>query len=419
MQGEKGSSNSLIMSRNGLAYKMPQSLSTTVNRTFRREYAQRSSYTAGNTIVFDWNTGTSFVDPDNAMITFDLQVNFAAGTDAAEVVTFGSGCGACNILSEIRIMSKNGTELDRIQSANILAKILTDWTYNDHGLDYLQMAGKFASYSAPADGTIKKFVIPLKVLSGFFRPSVAGMLIPSGIASGLRLEFVLQDAARALTKTAGTGTGLSYTVTDPEMLLMLHDLNDPTQAVLMSESSSNGLEYTFPSYFASTTSTVQTQVHEQSKKAVSQATRVYTNISDASGAASVLLEDQDGFSTVAASQLSSYQYRVGSSYFPQNVIESNVEAWYVTSATFGKNKDTDNPSSLNLSDYDTGDKFLVGVPLATNDRLNLSGLPINNSSVLELRLNVANAGGLTREITTFMEYVSVARNFATKTSIKI
>ena len=406
--------NALIMGHNGLLYQMPQKLSTTVNRTFDRQYAQRSQYNEGQTIVFDLNTGTSYMDPANAMLTFNLAIAFTAGTGD---VSFGSGAGACSVIEEIRIISKNGAELDRIQNANILAKIMSDWTYDPVGLNYLQMAGKDFTYQDPV--VDRKWVIPLRLLSGFFRPTVKDMLIPAGLASGLRIEITLARAARVLHRVAGTGTGLSFSVQDPEILCMLHDLNDPTQAVLMAESASNGLEYTFPSYFATTLNTEQTSINEQVKKAVSQCTRVFSTAFNVSGANSVTLENRDGFETITADDLGSYQYRVGSSYYPKNSISNSVEAWYVTSATFGKNKSTDMPCSVNLEGYSVGNKFLIGAPLQTHDRFNLSGLPINNSSVLELRLGLNNGAGLTRQLVVFMEYVSVSRTFINKTSIKI
>jgi hypothetical protein len=415
--GDTGDDDSMLMAKNGLFYKMPQTLSTTVNRTFRREYAQRSSYSEGNTVVFDWNTGTAYVDPANAMLTFSVAIS-TTGPDAAEAFSFGSGAGACSLIEEIRIISKNGTEIDRIQNANILAKVLTDWTYDQEGQRYLQMALKDQAFAAPATAA-ERVVIPLRLISGFFRPSVRDMLIPAGLASGLRIEITLATAARALEQTAGAGTVPTYTVTDPEMLMMLHDLNDPTQAVLVDESTKNGLEYTFPSYFATTVNTAATSVNEQVKKAVSNATRAFATAFDVSGGGSVETVTNDGFATIASTQLTNFQYRVGSSYYPQNPIDNDVESWYVTSSCFNKTADTNHPASLSLADFNTGNKFLMGVPLETHSKLNLSGLGINNSSVLELRLNLLNAGGLTRQLVVFMEYTSVARTYVNKTSIKI
>lgn len=417
-QSGSNESNDMIMSLNGLKFSIPQTLSTTVNRTFRREYAQRNSYNSGQTMVFDLNTGTAYVDPSNAMLSFDVTVSFGTGQADNEVVNFGTGCGATTLIEEIRLISKNGTELDRIQDSAVLSKIMSDWTYDAQGNDYLGMALKDGAIDLAVSDTARA-VIPLSLICGFFRPVVKDMMIPAGLASGMRIEITLANAARALTKASGTGTVIDYTITNPTMLLMLHDLNDPTQAVLMQQSASNGLEYSFPSYFSTKVTTTQTSINEQVKKAVSFATRAFATVFDVSGADSVLLEAKDGFETIESSLLTNFQYRVGSQYYPQNPIDDPSESWYVTSAAFNKNRDTQAPSSVSYADYVTGTKFLLGVPLQTHDKLNLSGLSINNSSVLELRLNVTNAGALSRQVVIFMEYITVARTFINKSDIKI
>jgi len=90
-------------------------------------------------------------------------------------------------------------------------------------LSNAQIAGANASNVANAGvgyaiTTDIRFVIPLKFLSAFFRPVVEDMLIPAGLASGLRIELTLSnDISRIFTISAGTITG--YTVSDPVMLI--------------------------------------------------------------------------------------------------------------------------------------------------------------------------------------------------------
>ena len=406
-------SNDMLMSKNGLRYVLPQTLSTTVNRTFKKEYAQRSQYGPGDTMVWDWNTGTSFVDPQNAMLSMNITVT-ADNADGTTTIGFGTG-SAANLIEEIRIISKSGTELDRIQNSNVLTKLISDWQYSTDGRKYLEMSLLGISFAAPADNTTLHCVIPMKLISGFFRPVVRDMLIPAGLASGIRIEITLAQPERALT-IGGAGDTVAYTISDPEMLLMLHDLNDSTQAIIMSTSADNGLEYTYPSYFATSVNTAQTTINESVKKAVSFATRVFTAVYPIDGGANVNDETNDGFASIVATQLRQYQYRVGSSYYPQNPVTQPLDAWYVASSTFMKNRDTDIANSVALADY-IENKFIVGAPLQTHDKFNLSGLPINNSSVLELRLQLA-VGGV-REVLIFMEYIATARTFINKTDIKI
>ena len=75
------------------------------------------------------------------------------------------------------------------------------------------------------------------------------------------------------------------------------------------------------------------------------------------------------------------------------------------------------PSNINLAEYAAGGKFVIGVPIETDSRLNLSGVPLNNSNVLELRCSIA-AGGSNLEYVLYIEYITVARCFINSTSIK-
>lgn len=404
--------NNSYLGTNGLLYMMPQSLSTTVNRTFTREQSQRQTYSNGDTVVLDLNVGSAYPDPEKAMLTFDLTCTATAGADNGDRVTFGTGTAA-NIIQEIRILSKNGCEVDRTQGVNILAKIRKDYMYNADGQKYLQMAGagRVIGGATGLTNATEKFVIPMSYISGFFRPTVKGMKIPSGLGSGMRIEIILADPRRCFQRTAGTVTALTYTVSDPSIMMMLHELNDPTQAALINESAASGLEYTFPSYFETTITTAQTKVTEQVKKAVGQCTKVFATVYDLDGPQSVAAVTNDPVASMNSSELSAFQFRVGSQYYPQQTVSSDMEAWFIASSAFP----TD--ASVGLTEYQTGGKFLLAHPLETDDRLNLAGIPLNNSNVLEFRLEMSTS--INREYHAFIEFVTVAKTFINKTSIKI
>jgi hypothetical protein len=412
MERKQMMSNPALMKTNGLLYKFPQPLSSSVNRTFKREYAQRQSYTDGDTIVFDINTGSSYIDPATCMLSFDIDVAVTGDTTG---VTFGTG-SAANIIQEIRILSKNGCEVDRTQEANVLGKIRLDYLYSVEGQKMLEMAGVGQTITV---GTPTRMVIPLSLISGFFRPTIAGMKIPAGLMSGLRIEIITATPERALTRADGTSTASTYTIVSPELLMMCHDLNDPTQAVLMKESAETGLEYTFPAYFNTRVTSTQGTLNEQVKKAVSQCTTVFSTTYDVDGGVDDVTSLQyDGFKSIDGTDLTSFQFRVGSNYYPQQTVTDEVEAWYVSESAFCKTRDLEKyPSNVSLADYNTGGKYVVAHPLETDDRLNLSGIPLNNSSVLELRLTQGLATN--RETHIWIEYVSVSRTFINRTSLKI
>ena len=413
--------NDTLFAMNGLKYAMPQELSVAVNKTYKREFSQRQQYSQSDTMVFDINSGSAYVDPCSCFLSLDLTVTAGANAQSADRYSFGTGSVA-NLFSTIRLLSKNGCEIDRTQDCGVLAKILKDYTVSAEGQKALSASGNDIS-AALGDArvlTVTNYVIPLSAFSGFFRPLQKGMLIPSGLASGLRIEIVLESAARALTKKAGNGTAYSYSVTNPTLFFNTTTLNDGASAVLMKESAENGLEYTFPSYFSSNLNTVQTSSNIQVKKAVAQCTRIFSAVYDVSGSDSVLLETKDGYKSIGAGQLTSMQFRVGSNYYPQQAVTKAKEAFYVSESTFGKITEVHTTAAnVSIAEYETGGKFLVGTSLESNGALNLSGVPLNNSNVAELRLGLLNGSGLSREIDVFIEFITVARTFINRTSIKI
>jgi hypothetical protein len=396
-------SSDAILKMNGLKYSMPQSLSTTVNKTFIRQYAQRQSYAAGETIIFDINTGSRYVDPTNSALLFDVSTT---GSNAP----FSSDAGAIALINEIRIFAKNGVELDRIQEVNQYVHTTSHYKDSSDAIDrYATLYGRGETVQTGAGLIV---MIPMSMLSGLFNPIVKGMKLPGALISGARIELVLEKAERAFNAAGITG----YTITNPKILMMGSELNDNTQRVLNSESAQNGLEYTYPRVFTTTETSAQTTVNIQVKKAVSQGLRAICVPVDS---AVVESKNDDSFSSVAGGVVfTDYQYRIGSNFYPQQKIDSLVESYYVTQNSFNKNTDRSwYAGSLSINEYATS-KYGVGAGFETDSRLNLSGVPINNSATLELQgsvdLNVAAV-----KYYVFMEYVAVSRSFLTNTTLKL
>ena len=421
-----GSNALSIMELNGLKYRIPQPLSTGVMRTYKREYAQKQSYNTKAPVIFYWNTGTSYVEPQSALLSFDLSILQTSGN--AATYSFGDGLGGCSLFSEIRIISKNGVEIDRTTGSHILAKVLADYTMSKEARKNMEMCDGYDKavgiVTASGVPTIVPITIPMKLLSGFFRPTVEGMLIPAGLASGLRIEMTLTEATRAFV---GTNVVPTYSVDNCELLMQLTDLNDPVQAALMKESASNGLEYTFPSYFTTPSSLSGTQINEQVKKAVSQATRMFTAIYD-TGTDNVNLITKDGFRQVNPNRFDSYQIRVGSTYYPQQLVKKSTEYWAIANSCFDQLRKFEyRPNQVDFLTFRDG-KALLATSLETNDRLNLSGLPINNSSVAEFRftqkIGTFQDGTATQatspiEAIIFIEFISVTRTSLNRTNLRI
>lgn len=426
-----------IMMLNGLKYRIPQPISSAVSRSYKREFAQQGLYTKGTTMVFDWNTGTNYVNPDTALLSFTFNLTVPTALEQLKFAWSGS-LGAAALFQEIRIISKNGVEVDRLQDAALLSKIYVDYTVSEAGKQMLEMAQGYGTteddffVSAIAANKTSllipiECVIPMKYVSGFFRPTVEGMLIPAGLASGLRIEIQLVAAPELALVSAQGVVPTNYSITDAVVLLETSALNDPTQAALMQESNSSGLEYTFPSYY-STSLTLRTleNISTQINKAVSQGTRMFLSLQDKIDADPAEEIKVDSYASLPGSAIANYQFRVGQMYFPQQVVEKSTEKLVYAQSAFTSLRKLDyQPNQVGFDQYfgawandkKTQGKAIVATSLETSDRLNLSGLPLNNAATGEIRLK--SAYGSDARGVLFLEFVTVSRTQGNRTQIKI
>lgn len=394
----KNSGNDAILQTNGLRYVMPRPLSTSLNRTFKKQYSQRQSYGPNDTIVFDLNISGQ-VDPEVSYLTF------AMSSDQGYKFEKGS---VLNIIRDIRIQSKNGVELDRIQNLNAWNYIRLNYNEDETKLEKDKVIlGRNTSYGA----TPFQFCIPLSHLSGLFRPMVKGQKIPSHLLSGARIELQLESVARALTRDTTTDN-TTYTITSPTLVMMEHQLNDNTTKVLSEVSANNGLEYVYPRVFCSVETTSNNVLNTQIKKAVSQATCVITSVHPASAQSNV---QADSFASIAPAggAFNKFQYRIASNYYPQVAVDNISEA-YKVSDSCTREKHIIAPNSFNSY---VGNTFAVAVPLKSDHEISSSGLAINNSATLALEYESSDA--VNKVFYTFLEYTALARVFLQQTTVKI
>jgi hypothetical protein len=417
-----------ILDLNGLKYRIPQKLSSAVSRSYKKEFSIKGNHGAGDVITFDLNTGSNYVDPESAMLSFKVDITTTApGEGDPHYYTWAGNMGGAAIIDEIRIISKNGVELDRVQDAALLATVWSNYNLSPESKAMVGMAngyddtvaiatrGETVTNTATSFDTPLDVSIPLKYICGFFRPVVQGMLMPAGLASGLRIEISLTNKLNQPFVSAAGAKPTAFNVYDAELLLQTTMLNDSTASALMSESSSNGLEYTFPSYYSTklniaANATFSTQIN----KAVSQGVRAFLALQNpyVDDITSDKLISQD------ISNIETYQWRVGQQYFPNQVVSRKQQAYvYAQDGMLGLRNVELRPNQVRYKDYFSG-KGVVATSLETSARLNLSGLMLNNSSVLAIEGTLGAAAGGARG-SLFLEFVAVARTALNRTQLKI
>lgn len=404
---DKGGDPDMLV--NNLVYEQPKALSLAVARTYKKSFFQTRSFTAASrstTAIANWNTGTAYVDPANSYLSFNVTVVGANGT-------FGQG-SAMNLINEVRIKSRSGAELDRLQMANLWSKYDSRWTRSD---DHITTLGSVEGFGVTVTAaTATKFCIPLACLSPFFRP-MKKQLIPPQLAAGLIVELVFENFATAWVD--GTTSITSYNIDDLEFQLDCVDLTDDTQRTLNMQSADNGLEYSYERIHTAVTQQTAstTQLVQQITKAVSQACFATTIVKPAAQALAT-----DNMNSLTAFPISQYQYRLGALYFPHQAVTNandGKEAYLIGMQVYDKMKHKYAPSSVTVGEFVTTDG-MMSASFEKDTALNMSGLPINNSRSLELDVTYTGTGpAAAQDVITFLQYCVVARSFIDNTAVAI
>ncbi len=402
---------------NNLTFTSPKALSLATNRSYQKSFFQRSTYTGdrSTTMICDINSGTSFINCANSYLSLSIQLEGGGGAAAS----FGSG-SAMNVINEVRIRSRSGVELDRVQNANIWSMFDSVYNRSSQNLDTVGALEGFSEGRLPSNSTTEvatttKFLIPLGCISPYFRP-MGGQLLPPQLASGLRIELSLEDYRTALYQVGGSITG--YKITDCYLQLDSVELTDETQRTLNMESAKDGLEWSYERVYTTITQqpSAQTSISAQVRKAVSQACLVY---SLAISSADKVDITKDSLVAVPFNT-SSFQYRLGSLYFPHQRIENGEdgsESTLIAYETFDKLRHPFRETSVTPATF--REKFgVMAASLERDQSLQFSGLAVNNSRTLELDATFASVGE-NLEVYTFLNYCSVARAFIDNTSIAV
>lgn len=436
---------------NKLEYTIPPDLSVCIKRCHQVHYFQQRSYNPGSRMVSIINTGADYVDAQNSFFSFVVQIPTVHPTGVVGPIgsvlpedqySYNIG-SAINWLKRVIITTRSGDEIDRIENINMLAPIIDRYR---HSAEWVSTTGALAGYSSrspiettgdatpalpPAEGASHQagfaltgdavttynvqYCIPLACLSGLF--SSFDRLLPSMLCSGLRFEIELATETEAMKKLKPAGAqdvGAAFKILNPRFSLHQHTLTDAIQRVLNEEAAMRGLEVTYTSWYnyPSANSSDTSSVNIEVRKAVSRALGILTCVGKQTLNNGVEYEN-------LVDKITSYQVRIGSLYFPQQPIRIDSksinkavsELYHHTLRGFGKITDHSVPSSVTKSLY-TGRIPAIYTDLERSSVQKLSGIPINNSRVAELRME-AETGTFesTKQVHCWLHYVRLCRVF--------
>jgi hypothetical protein len=404
---------------NSLVYEFPPQLSVSSRRHRVTNYFQRNVYNPSETMVLDSQTGSTFVYGPDSYLTFSIQ---SVGADA----NFGSG-SCLNLINTVRVKTRGGQELNRIENFNVLATKHAKWTNEDSWLSSEASAMGFAGGFVAGDlhsvlAAVKtQYTIPLKFLAPIFAQS---KLLPPQLCEGLRIEIELEKSATALLGAGVT----SYTLLQPQVLFDATTIADSFTRRIGELSATQGLNIMYSNFYSNQVSgsAGQSSFNYDVKKAASKCMRLWVvsrNIASINAAAS----DSLGSLPFDYSSMSTH---IGADYVPN--VPIRVSGYVVASAVGGANsanvrltseayfhvlsavRDQEKPKypcvpleHLNFDAANVRDAVLVfSYNKSTLD--NISGYDVNNSRALIVDLeisDVVNGAGVARRLDNWMEHL--------------
>lgn len=414
-----------LMRVNQLAYEFPAQLSVSTRRHRVTNYFQRNSYAQGETMVLDSQTGSAFVCGPDSYFTFVLTTSVNG--------TFGSG-SALNLFRTIRVKTRGGQELNRIENFNVLASKHAKWTKSrDWAVSEAEVLGFEGGDIHGTDaGVATRYTIPLKYLAPIFAQS---KLLPPQLCEGLRIELDTENHDTALTGVTGT-----YSITVPQILFDATTIADAFSRRIGELAATQGLNIMFSNFYSNQVSgsAGQTSFNYDIKKAASKCMRLWT-VSRNNANVNATALDSLGSLPMDYSSVSTH---IGADYIPNVPIRAS--GYVATSPTGGANlKNSRAVSELYyhtlsaVSDNERPCYPSVGIVNLTHDVINkrdsvlvfsynkstldnLSGYSVNNSRALIVDLEcdtVVNGAGTVRRIDNWMEHLRNVRIFANQSVI--
>lgn len=398
--------NSSLLFVNNLDYSLPAPSSVATGRQHKRSYFQNRSYSQGETMVAQLNTGTDFIDTSNSSIVIKVKTTGTGVYGAG----FGSG-SVMNLMKNIRIMHRSGTSYTNTQKLNMFTKLNDRFTKSAGWFSTIGANmgyGRGASLFDDVDDE-QTFVIPLHQLHGFFQ-SEGGQFIPPQVASGLRVEIDLASLGECFLESVAGLT--AYSVTQVYFDNMSVSLMDSAMASLNSVAQTSSLEYVFTDiYTAQNAVGVNTNINLDVNKSVGMASRVLSMVQQTN-----TINDVTTDSFVIPYLAGKWGYVLGSVHFPNVDVDSLETAYHQSLVSYDKMKHVDKECSVTRGDFIDSDGIYT-VSLERDTSLALSQSPVNASRALRFQLILDSAPASASIATVFMQYLVSTRTTLTSSQV--
>lgn len=409
-----------LLQVNNMSYKLPPEISIASARHHVTEFAQQSSYQGGETIVWDSQTGSLFVDGKGSYIRWTLTPSGAGD--------FGSG-SSYNIVNRVVVRTRTGKEWCRVEDANLLNKYLKRYKCPR---TYFENLGKAEGFpTTGADGSLGDgatvltagytFCLPLSTIPCFEQDK----LLPPQIMEGCRIEISLERASVAWFGAGGAVA--SYTVSKPVIKWDAYEIADQFKRKINEMSAKQGLNLIHKEYFHTIVANNSNQFNFDIKKAAAKALK--------SMVVSRLAADiNDGTKDSMASEAYDYtkqQAHIGSVYYPNQPLETDDptlkglnESYYNTMLAMDKGSCDDSCDVSPLSYSSTGvatagvnnKDAMIAVNLNKSGVSDMSGMSVNNSR--SLLFDLTFSAPQNRQLDCYLQHLRAVKVYQSNVDVK-
>ncbi len=425
-------SNSLLQV-NKMLYKMPPSLGITARRHHVIDFSQQNAYNAGQTMVFDLQTGSYFIDGKNSYLKLTMKPD-ADITSTTRL--FGSG-GATNLIKRVVVRTKSGKEWSRCEEYNLYAKATLRYSCPEMYLNYVANSYSFTDTNdnIPKTATALQgltFTIPMWLLAGCFNQD---KLLPPQIMEGLRIEITLASFGEAIADNGGSGA-TTYVVSNAEIHSDAFDIADQFKRKVAEMSARQGLVLVHKEYFHSNVGTISpsNQYNFDIKKACSKACRSFTIMRPPANLDDPTLDSMNS----EVYNVSRYQAHIGQDYLPNQPISVPAtqgggvvalrdvnEAYYDTQFVWDKVNQCWYSNSVRpikfLGAQEDGTAIAdkdgqVAFNLNKSHVTDLDGYVLNNSRALVIDIQTHLSAQ--RKLDTYLQHLRVAKVYTANAEIR-
>ncbi|MES2216589.1 MAG: hypothetical protein V4481_04820 [Patescibacteria group bacterium] len=270
-----------------------------------------------------------------------------------------------------------------------------------------------------------RFLIPMAEISPVFANS--NQLWPAALASGLRIELLLEQASVALVGNT-TGLTLNYEITDIRFEAECYQLSDLVLRSLNDQAAESALDVVSMTAYNTAFSRAASTVNVDCSKAVSRAIGFLYRERDNTATSG---SNNDYFKSYIVDSTNypvSYQARLGGLYFPQQNTRSSGSTGLGSYRTAAFELYAMNLQSLGHMGWGSSgvatnpieflsNRFCVYQSMERSDAIQLAGAPMSNSRLLNVQMTWQTSATTVGDL--FLFYVVLIRCFLSGTNVEV